>query len=107
MLYIRHPSCLENLSKIYEDDKKYFNGETIPKWQDYKFHYIRFCISTRKDTTTDVQITISGTDRLQFNDNYLKSGSYSSSVDNSGTFSGSGTSSYVQNSWVTNIRMWN
>lgn len=98
---------LENLSKIYEDDKKYFNGETIPKWQDYKFHYIRFCISTRKDTTTDVQITISGTDRLQFNDNYLKSGSYSSSVDNSGTFSGSGTSSYVQNSWVTNIRMWN
>lgn len=51
---------LENLSKIYQDDKKYFNGETIPNWQDYKFHSAILCITSSSNTITDIQISITG-----------------------------------------------
>lgn len=98
---------LENLSKIYQDNKKYFNGETIPKWQDYKFHSVDFCITTSSSAITDIQISISGTDILKFNDNYLRSGSYSSVIDSRGIFSLSGNSSYILNSFVAFIKMWN
>lgn len=91
---------------IYTDNNTYRHGETIPNWDKYKFHAVRFGITVHPNNTiSTMQVDACGPGNLQFNDNRI---SISIGVDSVGSvYLNTPLNNGYENSYVGNIRMWN
>ena len=95
---------LDNLHKIKSDWNKYKNGDIVPEWNNYKFHCARIVISKKPSNVTDAQISLTCYRTFTYNDNKIPIGF---SVYETGGINVGGTQEIIENSYITEIYMWN